>query len=371
MIIVYILLGLLLGLFITVYISSDYFRQFGAKADGTRLERMKQSPRFKDGIFYNSQPTEMNWSFGQFLKVAREGFFGEQQRNPETELPVISLNRDNFVLNPVNPLRVTWLGHATALIEIEGYTFLTDPVWSNKVSFSSLYGPTRFHNVPLTIEELPKLDGVIISHDHYDHLDLHTIEQLNKLEVIFYVPLGVGAHLEKWGVPVERIKEADWYDQFSFDDGKLELIATPARHFSGRSFIYGTNPTLWVSWVFQGKQKRVYFSGDTGYFDKFTEIKEKYGPFDISLLAIGAYGKHWPLIHLYPEEAVLAHMELDGGLLIPIHWGTFNLAFHAWDEPAERLVNSADSAGIDYYIPKAGEMVTLHDTPTQKFWWRE
>ncbi|WP_395727898.1 MBL fold metallo-hydrolase [Nakamurella sp.] len=261
-------------------------------------------------------------------------------------------------------LAVTWLGHATTLVEIDGRFVLTDPVWSRRVSPSATVGPTRLHPMPIAIGQLPVLTAVVISHDHYDHLDLSTVRQLLATQrAPFLVPLGIGAHLRRWGVPDDRIVELDW-NRSSTVDG-IEFVCTPNRHFSGRGL--RRNTTLWCSWALIGAEHRVYFGGDTGYTAAFAETARQWGPFDVTILPIGAYNEHWPDIHLNPEEALAAHRDLGGGLLLPIHWATFDLAMHSWAEPVRRL--TAAGAGVRIVTPRPGERVDPARTAAPGGWW--
>ncbi|WP_067865646.1 MBL fold metallo-hydrolase [Nocardia shimofusensis] len=290
------------------------------------------------------------------------------------------------VLRPQTPsepadLAVTWYGHASALVEIDGFLVLTDPVWSERVSPSALVGPARLHPVPLPLDELPEVDAVVISHDHYDHLDKPTIMSLvERQSTPFLVPLGIGAHLRHWGVPEHRIVELAWGASVSLsalgrerDGADLTLTCSEARHFSGRALV--RNTTLWASWSIVGPTKRVYFGGDTGYTKAFAEAGAALGPFDLTLLPIGAYGDQWPDIHMNPEEAVRAHGDLclgdaGHGVLVPIHWATFNLALHGWSEPVRRLVEAARAAGTAIAVPKPGERVDPALPAQADPWWK-
>ena len=216
-------------------------------------------------------------------------------------------------------------------------------------------GPKRFHAPPVPLEALPAIDAVVISHDHFDHLDMATVKALAARGAHFAVPLGVGAHLEAWGILPAQISELDWNE--SVDVAGLRLTATPARHYSGRNPLRKDN-TLWASWVVQGPRHNFFFSGDTGYFDGFKTIGESYGPFDLALIKIGACDVTWPDIHITPEEAVQVFLDVRGKLLLPVHWGTFNLAFHAWNDPAERVLAAAQTAGAHLVVPRPGEFVT-------------
>jgi L-ascorbate metabolism protein UlaG (beta-lactamase superfamily) len=263
---------------------------------------------------------------------------------------------------------VTWLGHATALVEFDGSRVLTDPVWSERVSPFGSVGPKRFFEPPIALEEVPPLDAVVVSHDHYDHLDMRAIASLSRRGVRFYVPLGVGAHLDRWGVSADRIVELDWNESRSA--GSLTLTLTPARHFSGRG-LTDRDATLWGSWVLAGPSHRVFYSGDTGYFDGFREIGASHGPFDVTLMSLASYGPTWPDVHMTPEELVRAHIEVRGDALIPVHWATFNLAFHDWNEPAIRAAAAAREQGVRLLLPRPGEMVEPGAPPELADWWKE
>jgi L-ascorbate metabolism protein UlaG (beta-lactamase superfamily) len=250
-------------------------------------------------------------------------------------------------------------------VEIDGRRVLTDPVWSERCSPSTLVGPKRFHVPPIVLEELPPIDAVVISHDHYDHLDMPAIEALALRGAHFFVPLGVGAHLERWKVPAGRIHELDWNDQAEI--AGLAITATPSRHYSGRSLLDG-NETLWASWVIAGPRHRVWFSGDSGYTEKFREIGARHGPFDLTLIKIGAYDRSWREIHMEPEAAVRTHQDVRGRVMLPVHWATFNLAIHEWSEPAERTVAAERRANAALVMPRPGELVDLNDPPRVESW---
>jgi L-ascorbate metabolism protein UlaG (beta-lactamase superfamily) len=336
----------------------------GGRPVGERLERMRRSPRYRDGAFHNSVPASVAPA-SSGPGIVREMLRDRETRRPSKPIPVVAPVLDAPARDGV---RVVWLGHATALVELEGRRVLFDPVWSERVSPSPAVGPRRMHPVPLALADLPVLDAVVISHDHYDHLDMHTIRRLAALqEVPFVVPLGVGAHLERWGVRPERIVELDWDE--SVMTGGLTLTATAARHFSGRRRPV-ENGTLWASWVVTGANRKVFYTGDSGYFDDYAAIGDRHGPFDVTLIQIGAYSPYWPDIHMTPEEGVATHLAVRGGLLVPVHWATFNLALHSWSEPVERLLADAARHGVRVAVPRPGQLLDAGDVPDPDPWWR-
>jgi L-ascorbate metabolism protein UlaG (beta-lactamase superfamily) len=359
--------------------STDWLRSFGAQPTGDRLTRMQRSPRYRDGAFENAVPTRKSLP-GSFRRTMKLQFTGDQQRVPPSAIPIVAVSRETYATPPASGLRATWLGHSTTLLEVDGVRVLTDPVWGERASPSTWVGPRRFHPPPLPLNALPPIDAVIISHDHYDHLDMPTIRALaadsSQQRLRFVVPLGIGAHLERWGVAPERITELDWGDTTRVGDASrgATLTAAPSRHFSGRRLrdaVGRGNPTLWATWVIAGDRHRVFFSGDTGFFEDFAKIGDQLGPFDLTLIKIGAYGETWPEIHVNPEEAVRAHTLLRGRVLLPIHWGTFNLAFHAWTEPAERVVRAAREAGAVVTLPRPGQPLEPSALPPHQAWWQE
>jgi L-ascorbate metabolism protein UlaG (beta-lactamase superfamily) len=340
----------------------DLRAAFGARPEGQRLVRVTASPHYRDGAFRNTDPATM-LSPGQAPKLLRELLFGKQKRKPSLAIPV---TRPDFGA-PAGELDAVWLGHATTLVEIEGRRVLLDPVWSERCSPASFAGPRRMHPMPLPIDALPALDAIVISHDHYDHLDLASVRVLTRSQQApFLVPLGVGSHLQRWGVPPARIVELDWDDEHTV--AGLRIVATEARHFSGRSF--KRDYTLWGSWVIAGARKRVFYTGDSGYFSGYATIGADHGPFDLTLVQIGAYGAQWPDIHMTPEDAVTAHQDLGGGLLLPVHWATFNLAMHAWSDPVDRIWQEAKARDVTLAVPRPGERIAVAEPPTVDGWWQ-
>ena len=320
------------------------------------------SPQFSDGRFHNTLPTPVLPPAS-----ARSGLLRQMHEKRHIGLPArpIPLARPELQGHAAD-LAVTWFGHSSALLEVDGARVLVDPVWGERVSPSPLIGPTRLHPVPAPFSALPPVDAVLISHDHYDHLDLPTVRAILREQTApFVVPLGVGVHLRGWGVPDDRVIELDW-DQ-STTVGDLILTCTEARHFSGRFF--ARNTTQWSSWAVAGPRHRVFFGGDTGYTPAFAGIGARLGPFDLTLLPIGAYNEAWRAMHMDPEEAVRAHGDLGGRVLLPVHWATFNLAFHRWAEPVQRLCVAAERSGVQLVVPLPGQRVDVLDPPTPEDWW--
>lgn len=323
------------------------------------------SINYSDGRFHNRVPTTLSSEDQNMFKATIDFIKGSPDRMPEREIPVLSEFSDNRTDS--DEMRLTWLGHSTCLIEIDGQTLLTDPMFSDRASPFTFVGPKRFAtDRNFTVDDLPEIDAVLISHDHYDHLDRGTIMKLSSRVERFYVPLGVGAHLQRWGVGENRIVELDWWEKTP--QGPLTLVATPARHFSGRG-ILDRNKTLWASWTILGTKQRAFFSGDSGYFDGFKEIGEKFGPFDVTMLESGAYNDAWADIHMRPEETVQAHLDLQGSALLPIHWAKFNLALHPWTEPIERLLSEAQRQDVTALTPLQGQPVYPGRVEEQNSWW--
>ena len=326
------------------------------------------SPNYADGVFVNLEPASaLGVDSGQMRVIAREFVEGRKDSRPAAPIP---LAPPEIHQGDASELAVTWFGHSTVLVEIDGYRVLTDPVWSDRCSPSGIVGPQRLHPPPVELERLPALDAVVISHDHYDHLDIDTILALAHTQrAPFFVPLGVGAHLRAWGIPEQRIVELDWNQ--SSQIGELTVICLPARHFSGRFF--SRNNTLWASWGLIGPSHRAYFGGDTGYTKSFALIGADHGPFDLTLLPIGAYNAAFTDVHMNPEEAVQAHLDVTdsgSGLLVPIHWGTFRLAPHPWAEPVERLLVAADAENVGVAVPTPGQRVDPARPGRFNSWWR-
>jgi L-ascorbate metabolism protein UlaG (beta-lactamase superfamily) len=344
-------------------------KSLGKRADGVRLERMRASPLWAGNRFENVHPILPNLRDPSVKMPSITDFIsGGERRVPSGPLP--SRNPlDTWTKQPQSGLRVTWLGHSTMLIEIDGVRILTDPVWGPRASPSTLVGPRRFQPVPVSLREMPPVDVVLISHDHYDHLDYPTLRALAKSSVPFVVSLGLGAHLAYWGVHADRITELDWWETCTVPNSGVVLTAAPSQHFSGRG-LTDRNATLWSSFAIRSPNHAVFFSGDTGLTTEYRSIRETLGPFDVVMLEVGAFYPAWGDIHLGPDNALTAHSML-GGLFMPVHWGTFSLAMHAWDEPAERLLELAPRTGAQLLMPLLGQPVEPSHAEGVEPWWRE
>jgi L-ascorbate metabolism protein UlaG (beta-lactamase superfamily) len=332
--------------------------------DPSKLEKTENSAQSKNGKFLGKDVTmSIKNAASSFWRF----FFEKNDKTPKMDLPGQRVDLSHFKGTNTGQLNSTWLGHSSLMINISGYRILTDPVFEKKVS---LVGPTRFNgDLPLDTDQLPDIDVVIVSHDHYDHLNKYSIQRLKNVTKKFIVPLKVGKRLSKWGIPDDKIIELDWWETYNFDEN-LKITATPAQHFSGRG-LGDRNKTLWASWVIASPDHNLFFSGDSGYFDGFKTIGDTYGPFDMTFLECGAYDKLWRPVHMFPEETAQAHLDLRGKLLHPIHWGTFNLALHPWYEPMQRLSDAARSSNISIATPVVGETIVHGTQMLGSRWWEK
>jgi L-ascorbate metabolism protein UlaG (beta-lactamase superfamily) len=350
---------------VILFVTTGCLASFGARPSGEWKTRVQHSPQYVDGQFRNAEPAELlksgSWS------ATREFFFGKEMVEPPCPLPLFDA-RPILKAPPASGLRITWLGHSSTLIELDGQTILTDPQWSLRASPSTIAGPKRFHPPPLPLADLPHLDAVVISHDHYDHLDMATIQALIPTGVTFHVGLGVGAHLARWGVPRGQIREHAWWESVKLGKG-VQVVSTPGRHFSGRGPLMG-NSTQWTSWTLIGPAHRVFFSGDTGATALHQEIGDRFGPFDVALIEVGQYHRSWGDIHLGPVGALDAMVKLRARRLLPIHWATFRLGLHAWSEPAETALTEGTRRGLSVLTPRLGEPIEPTVPTPLDPWWR-
>jgi len=331
------------------------------------LTRIQTSSQFSDGKFRNEQKTQVfEWS--KTWAMAKDYFFNKSDKSVPKVAPAIQqLSNDAFNLKNKEALNFARLGHSTLLIQLSGKYFLTDPVFSERVSPLQWIGPKRFHPVPMDIDSIKEIEAVIISHNHYDHLDEGSIKQLKERVNHFIVPLGVGDKLIAWGVDENKITQLDWWENVKLDD--VEIVSTPAQHFSGRG-ITDTDETLWSSWVIRNPQHSLYFSGDTGYFPGFKDIGEKYGPFDYAFMECGAYNELWRDIHMMPEDSLQAFKDVKGKVMVPIHNGTFDLSTHAWFDPMEQITILAKENNVTLLLPQIGQLINKEDAVVSSPWWQ-
>jgi L-ascorbate metabolism protein UlaG (beta-lactamase superfamily) len=334
----------------------------GAPSTGDRLARNARSPQWDGAAFTNPLPQVD----GAPTELIRKQLSGATHQAPASAPPVVPRRGAEFAELPESGLRVTWLGHSTLLVELDGARLLVDPVWGRRTSPWESIGPERFYAPPLPLEELPPLDAVVISHDHYDHLDLPTVLRLRDQVPRWIVPLGVGAHLEQWGVDPSRVTELDWWQDSEV--AGVTVTCTPARHFSGR-WVTRFRSTLWAGWAMRGPAHSVFYSGDTALHPTLAEIGARLGPFDLTAMDAGAYDSTWTDVHLGPEQAVMAHQLVRGGALLPVHWGLFDLANHGWTEPMERVLLAARRADVPVLTPRPGGSVELTDVVVVDRWW--
>ncbi len=336
-------------------------RRMGSPPGLADRQRFTDLPNYRSGVFLNREPAVVRLR-RRSVPRALLRLFGKSENAPDQPLPTQPLTRDSFAAQP-GPFSVRWLGHSTLVFELDGKRFLTDPVFGNAAPLTGAV--PRYVESPLPREELPRLDFVVISHDHYDHLEYATVRFLRKREVPFVVPLGVGARLRGWGVPAERIYELNWDESLILDG--IKITAQTARHFSGRSFS-DRNQTLWTAYVFEGGGKRVFFGADGGYGAHFQAIGDTLGPFDLTCLEIDAWNERWPNSHLFPQEVLRAHEDLRGKLLLPIHWGVYDLAMHPWDESIQAVAEQASKTQVRLVTPRMGEDVNLAAPQTSSWW---
>ena len=341
--------------------------QFGAPMTGARLERARANAQYREGRFVNLEPEAPSTT--SLLDYTMRQFSGDEVREPPKPVPVLAVDKAALASPPpAAGLRAFWIGHASTYAEIDGVRLLLDPVFAEHVSPLPV-GPRRFHAPPIALADLPKIDAVLISHDHYDHLDMDTVRALAARGSKFFVPLGIGAHLERWGVPAAQVEELEWWQERTLVNG-VRIVCTPTRHYSGRG-LNNRSSTLWSSWAVVGPKHRFFYSGDTGYAKLFQDIGARLGPFDLAFIKIGAYGPGaaWTDIHMTPEQAVQVNRDVRARRMFPVHWSTFNLAYHDWDEPIRRTLAEAKRAGVDLVTPRLGEWVDSNREFRSTPWW--
>lgn len=365
----YIVLSLITLLIIIGVLFINLSPQFGGLASKQQQELFSKSKHYKDGKFLNNGGVKIEMSLKDSFKAMWILFKSNSKAEPNKNIDVQKVDSIS-IANYNSKTRFIWFGHSTFLLQTKGKNLLIDPMFGDVPAPNPLLGNKRFSNeLPIEIEKLPSIDAVLITHDHYDHLDYESIQKLKDKVKLFFTPLGIGIHLLKWGVEKERIIELDWWQEIKFDD--LTIRCTPAQHFSGRG-ISDREKTLWCSWIIQSDDENLFFSGDSGYASHFKEIGEQYGPFDFAFMECGQYNNLWPLVHMLPEETAQAGLDIKAKKMMPIHWGAFKLASHSWTEPVERISKKAKELNVDLVIPKIGEIIEigLNDSEEIYPWWR-
>lgn len=344
---------------------SDIPRNFGKAAKGERLARIQASPQYVDGAFRNQVPTELFTSEkGRFSAMVEFMFGPKKHRKPQQALPTVATDLKSL---DANKDLLVWLGHSSFYFQIAGKRVLLDPVLGEYAAPLPWFNRAFKGDYPFQAEDMPEVDYLLITHDHWDHLDYPSLKVLRDRVKQVIAPLGVGAHLEHWGFESSRIREVDWYEDFELEAG-LMLHSLPARHFSGRG--PKSNQTLWVSYLFETAERKIYFSGDSGYAPHFAEIGERFGGVDLAIMENGQYDPSWAQIHMQPEETAKAGMELKAAAILPAHAGRFTLSNHSWDAPYKGLVEACERKGLKLLTPRMGEVFELDD-PEADFphWW--
>jgi L-ascorbate metabolism protein UlaG (beta-lactamase superfamily) len=362
------LLVILAALIITITLFITVHPTFGGSPSKIEKEAYSHFGNYTAGKFSNQIPTNMDMSFAALFSMMKDSMKGKKDRRPKTPIPIptigwdqVNSSQDSFI----------WFGHSTFFLQLDGKKILLDPMFGPSPSPVSFVGSKRYSKDLLSItDELPMIDAVLITHDHYDHLDYPSILRLKDKVGRFFVPYGVAAHLKRWGVAAEKISECNWWDEVEWQG--LTIASVPAQHFSGRG-LANRDSTLWTGWVVIGRNNRLYTSGDGGYGPHFKQIGEKYGPFDLTLIEGGQYDKRWSSIHMMPEESIQAHLDVRGKNMMLIHWGAFTLAYHGWTDPVVRALKAAKECDVPLITPKIGELVLLDETISRAFsiWWEE
>ena len=363
MLFLYIALALILLL--VAYI--NFHPQFGAKASKEHPSRYHESDAWDGKKFVNLQHTSMNIGIGDIPGLLRKQFTAPE-RNPSSPLPIKPFDAAAFEANHDKP-KFVWYGHSVLLLQINGLNFLIDPMLGPNAAPVAPFPVKRFSKGSLDIiDTLPPLDAILLTHDHYDHLDYASIKKLKSKTDTWLVALGVGRHLEKWGVSGAQITEFDWWDNIDFQE--ISLTFTPSRHFSGRG-LGDRAKSLWGGWVFVTTAHKIYWSGDGGHGTHFQEIGKRFGSFDWAFLECGQYNPLWHQIHMLPDEAAQAGVDVQAAVSIPVHWGGFSLALHTWYDPVEAFVAESQKLGLSIVLPQIGEVVEMGEDYPGKAWWEE
>lgn len=341
--------------------------EFGGSPSKEDIKKYELSGNYEKGKFMNLIPTSMDMDFGNMTGVLKKFIKGVPNSKPKFKIPVEKIDSLNLVQNDTLT-KLIWFGHSTFLLQMDGKNILIDPMFGDVPAPHPWLGKKRYSKqLPIEIEKLPAIDLIIISHDHYDHLDYGSIKKLKSKTKKFCVPLGVGTHLKAWDIDPNMIHEFNWWESKQLDS--INLVFAPARHFSGRG-VSNRWSTLWGSWVVTGRNDNIYFSGDSGYGPHFKEIGDKYGPFDFAMMECGQYNENWAQIHMMPEETAQAALDLNTEIMMPIHWGAFTLALHSWTDPVERVTKQANKLNMPIAVPKIGETIVIgQERVSNDEWW--
>ncbi len=341
------------------------FKQFGGKPTKSLIEQYSKSPNWKNGKFENLVETSISISIQNLPKLLYKQFCESKGREPVKPIPIIPLDKDEF-LKPSDHTKFIWYGHSVGLIRMNNQTILIDPMFGPNASPIAPFKTKRFSENSLdVIDDFPPIDLMLLTHDHYDHLDLDSMKKLIPKVKNYFVALGCGRHLISWGVDANLIHELDWWDSRKHED--IEITFTPARHFSGRG-LTDRAKSFWGGWVLKSSKENIYWSGDGGYGDHFKEVGERLGPFDFGMMECGQYNENWHAIHMYPEESVQAALEAKVNKAMAVHWAGFALAQHSWKDPINRFTEAADQLKIETLSPRIGEIFSYLDANNNRWW---
>jgi L-ascorbate metabolism protein UlaG (beta-lactamase superfamily) len=341
--------------------------QFGAKVTEENIKEYSSSSNWKNGIFVNLEETGMSIPLKKTPKLIYKQFIEKKGKTPKKPLSIHDFDIQKFNEND-SDFKFIWYGHSVLLLKVSGLTILIDPMFGPNAAPISPFPVKRFSENTLDlIDDLPNIDIVLLTHDHYDHLDYQSIQKLIPKVKHYYTAIGVGRHLLKWGINREQITEFDWWDNKIIDS--LNITFTPTRHFSGRG-LKDRAKSLWGGWALKSETKNIWFSGDGGYGNHFKEVGDKLGPFDFGFMECGQYNENWHQIHMFPKESIQAAIDAKVNSIMPVHWGAFSLAQHSWKEPVEEFIKESNNKNLHYIVPSKGEIIDLNKVYDTKFWWR-
>ena len=345
----------------------SFLKQFGGSLSPTLKQNYSQSKNWQNGKFLNLQETKMDISLRTIPGLLKKQFINRKERSPEKNIPIQRIALQDFLVGS-DSAKIIWYGHSALLLRIQGKTIFIDPMLGSNAAPIAPFAVKRFSANSLQIlHDLPEIDLMLISHDHYDHLDYESIQILRSKTRQYYVALGVARHLQSWGIDSHKIEEFDWWKHRFFED--INITFTPTRHFSGRGFTDRAT-SLWGGWAIHGQKENLYFSGDSGYGVHFKEVGKRLGPFGLGFMECGQYNKHWHQIHMYPEETVQAALDAGVQKSLPVHWGAFALSLHSWKNPIERFVAEALKLNHSFISPQIGELIHSNQAPENSYWWQ-